>query len=188
MNAELAGYLQQIESLKRDADVFLAGMTDAQFNWRPGPERWSIAQCFDHLNVSTRRTFPAFDRAIAAARARGRTAPGPFRYGWFARWMVGSMEPPVKRRQRTFKIFLPSMEVPLAPTLTEFRTVRDQLAERIRNADGLDLRRARVTSPVTRFLRLPLGAYLAFVLAHERRHLWQARQVREAIGFPGTRA
>jgi len=126
MNEELAGYLQQIEAVKREAETFLTGLTDAQFNWRPGPDRWSIAQCFDHLNVSVRKTIPAFDRAIAAARARGRLAPGPFRYGWFARWMVGSMEPPVKRRQGTFKILLPAQEVPLAPTLAEFRMVRDR--------------------------------------------------------------
>src|SRR3989442_4469217 len=186
MNAELAGYLQQIEAAKREAATFLAGMTDAQFNWRPSPERWSIGQCFDHLNVSVRTALPAFDRAIAAARVRGRLSPGPFRYGWFARWMVGSMEPPVKRRQGTFKILRPAVEVPLAPTLAEFRSMRDQLAERARSADGLDLRRVRVVSPVFRLLRLPLGAYFAFVLAHDRRHLWQARNLGAALGFPLT--
>lgn len=185
MNEELSGYLQQIEAAKREAAALLAGMTDAQFNWRPGPDRWSIGQCVDHLNVAVRKTLPAFDSAIAAARDRGHHAPGPFRYGWFARWMVSSMEPPVKRRQGTFKIFLPAQEVPLAPTLAEFRAVRDQLAGRVMNAAGLDLRRARVVSPVTRLLRLPLGAYFAFVLAHDRRHLWQARNVRAAPGFPG---
>jgi hypothetical protein len=184
MNEELSGYLGQIEAVKREGNAILAGATDVQFNWRPGPERWSMAQCFDHLNVAMRRTFPAFDRAIADARDRGLRGPGPFRYGWFSRWMVGSMEPPVKRRQRTFKIFVPAQETPLAVTLAEFRTVRDQLADRVRTADGLDLKRQRVISPVSRLLRLPLGAYFAFVIAHDRRHLWQARNVRAAPEFP----
>jgi hypothetical protein len=51
-------------------------------------------------------------------------------------------------------------------------------------ADGLDLKRAVVTSPASRFFRMSLGAYLAFLAAHDRRHLWQARQVREAEAFP----
>src|SRR5260370_8156322 len=156
MNEELSGYLGQIEVGKREGKSILAGATDVQFNWRPGPERWSMAQCFDHLNVAMRRTFPAFDRAIADARDRGLRAPGPFRYGWFSRWMVGSMEPPVKRRQRTFKIFVPAEETPLAAALAEFRTVRDQMADRVRTADALDLNPHRVISPVTPFLRLPL--------------------------------
>ena len=59
--------------------------------------------------------------------------------------------------------------------------MRDELAERVRQADGLDLGSNRVVSPVTPLLRMPLGAYFAFVMAHERRHLWQAWRVREGL-------
>jgi hypothetical protein len=53
----------------------------------------------------------------------------------------------------------------------------------VHQAEGLDLARIRTISPVNRLIRLPLGAYLQFILAHDRRHLWQARQVRNAPGF-----
>lgn len=33
-------------------------------------------------------------------------------------------------------------------------------------------------------VRLPLGAYFAFILAHNRRHLWQGREVRSSPDFP----
>jgi hypothetical protein len=56
----------------------------------------------------------------------------------------------------------------------------------VRQADGLNLNRNRVISPVTSLLRLPLGAYFVFVIAHDRRHLWQARQLRTAPAFPRT--
>lgn len=52
------------------------------------------------------------------------------------------------------------------------------------SARGLDLGRLRVTSPVSRLLRIPLGSYLRISVAHERRHLWQAEQVTVAAGFP----
>jgi len=184
VNEELQDCLRQIEAVQRDAQALVAGLSDAPFNWRPEPGRWSVAQCLDHLNVATAKTLPAFDRAIRDARSRRLVAPGPFRYGWFANWMVRSMEPPVKRRMRTVKIFTPAPEGSVAEVVPEFLRVCDQLAERVRRADGLDLTRARVVSPVTRLLRMPLGAYFAFILAHERRHLWQARQVRETAGFP----
>lgn len=187
MRPELQELLRQLDAIKADGHAVCAGLSESQFNWRPGEGRWSIAECLVHLNVAVSRTLPAFDRAIAEGRAKGRTAEGggggPFRYGWFSRWMIGSMEPPPKRRMKTFAIFA----VPvggthaLARVLPEFVAVRDQLAGRIRLADGLDLRRVRVASPVNRLLRLPLGAYLQFVIAHDRRHLWQARQVRNAL-------
>jgi hypothetical protein len=180
--------LDQLDAIKREGHAVAAGLSDAQVNWHPGEARWSIAECLQHLNVAVTKTLPAFDRAIAEGRSKGKTAPGPFRYGWFSRWMVASMEPPPKRRMRTFPIFALSAGATYrgADVLREFTTVRDRLAERVRQADGLDLAHVRTISPVNRLLRLPLGAYLQFVIAHERRHLWQARQVRAAPGFPSN--
>jgi len=189
MTPELQDLLRQIDAIKADGHAVCAGLTETQFNWRPGEGRWSIAECIVHLNRSVSATLPAFDRAIADGRAKGRTAKGggPPRYGWFSRWMIGSMEPPPKRRMKTFPIFA----VPVGGThavasvLPEFIAVRDQLAERVRRADGLDLQGNRTVSPVTRLLRMPLGAYLQFVIAHDRRHLWQARQVRNGLSASG---
>ena len=185
MNPELAGMVEQIDKIKEEGQAVAAGLTDAQLNWRAAPDRWSIAECLQHLNIAVSQTLPKFDAAIAAGRAAGKTAPGPFRYGWFSRWMVDSMEPPPKRRMGTFKIFsLPAGAMYRAhDLLPEFAAVRDRLAQRVRQADGLDLGRVKVTSPVNRLLRLPIGAYFAFVIAHDRRHLWQAREVRSTPGF-----
>jgi len=183
VNAELHGFLTQIEKVKADARVLVAGLSEEQASRRPAPDKWSIAECLSHLNLSIERTLPAFDRAIAKARAKGRTAAGPFRYSWFSRWMIASMEPPPKRRMKTFKIFVPPPPggQRLAELVATFTEGLDQLATRVRQADGLDLGRNRVVSPVTSLLRMPMGAYFAFVIAHERRHLWQARQVREGL-------
>ena len=61
---------------------------------------------------------------------------------------------------------------------------QDVLAERIRAADGLDLRRARRRSPILPLFTWSLGTMFALTLAHERRHIWQARQVRNEKAFP----
>lgn len=190
MAPELESMLQQLDAIKADGQAVCAGLSDAQFNWRPAPDRWSIAECLVHLNVAVTRSLAAFDRAIATGRERApaRRAgaeAGPTRYGWFSRWMIRSMEPPPQRRMKTFPVFAVPRggQYTLASVLPEFFAVRDALAERVRRADGLDLAGVKVVSPVNRLLRLPLGAYLHFVIAHDRRHLWQARQVRTASAF-----
>lgn len=190
MSPDLQEFLRQIEAITADGHAVCAGLTESQFNWRPGAGRWSIAECLVHLNISVTRTLPAFDRAIEQGRAKGLVGQGPFRYGWFANMVARSMEPPPRWRMKTARM----LEVPpegthaLTRVLPEFVALRDQLAERLRRADGLDLRRAKIVSPVNRLLRLPLGAYFAFMIAHDRRHLWQARQVRNAPGFGGAPA
>jgi len=99
--------------------------------------------------------------------------------------MIGSMEPPPKWRLKTPRILI----VPAGATyratdvVPEFLSVRDQLAQRVRQADGLDLAKVRTVSPVSSLLRLPLGAYFAFIIAHDRRHVWQARQVRNSLAI-----
>jgi len=90
MTQELQRLLGQIEAIKAEGRAITAGLSDAQFNWHPGPGRWSIAHCLQHLNVAVSKTLPAFDRAIAVGRSKGQLAPGPFHYGWFSRWMIGS--------------------------------------------------------------------------------------------------
>jgi len=175
MHAELEDDLRQIAAVKAEAQRLLAGRSGAEFNRRPAPGRWSAAECLDHLNA-IRKVLPAIDRTIAGARARGLRSDGPFRYGWFTRWMIRAFEPPPRRRFKNPKLIEPAHE-PLATSavLRGFLSLRDELAARVRAADGLDLKRAIVVSPVSRFVRMPLGGYLAFLLAHDRRHLWQAR-------------
>ena len=175
MHPELDAYLHQLEAIRADARQLVAGLSDAEFNRRPAAGRWSAAECLDHLNM-VRKVLPAIDRAITNAAARGLRSDGPFRYGWFARWMIRSFEPPPRRRFRNPRLLEPAHQ-PLAPdaVLQEFLSLRDALTRRVRQADGLDLQRAIVVSPVSRFFRMPLGGYFAFLLAHDRRHLWQAR-------------
>jgi hypothetical protein len=59
------------------------------------------------------------------------------------------------------------------------------LIDRVRRSSGLDLGRIKFRSPLIPLLRLSLGTWFQFLLAHERRHLWQARQVRQELRFPG---
>src|SRR5437867_1500766 len=96
MTPELQAMLDQIDAIKRDGETIASGLSEAQLNWHPAPDSWSILDCLQHLNVGVTKTLPAFDRSIAEGRSKSKLAPGPFHYGWFSRMMVASMEPPPK--------------------------------------------------------------------------------------------
>src|SRR5574341_987320 len=106
MAPEPEDYICQLEAIQSDAREIAAGLTDAQFNWRPEPGRWSIAQCFDHLSVTASRYLTVIDEGIERARARGLYGNGPFRHGWLGNWFARSLEPPVKRKFKAPKAFL----------------------------------------------------------------------------------
>ena len=80
--------------------------------------------------------------------------------------------------------FLPVAGESRDVVLAAFDEVQRQFLERLRHADGLDLARIRVSSPVAPWWRFSLGAAFAVLAAHERRHLWQARRVAMLPQFP----
>jgi hypothetical protein len=184
LTPEIEDFKRQFEQLAADGDRLVTPLTDAQFNWRPAPDAWSIAQCLDHLNVIARLYLPMLDEGIADAIRRGLYRPGPFAYRWLYRWIATSQEPPYRIRMKAPKSFQPPPSRPRQEVMAAFRAYQVQYIDRLRQANGLDLTRARVRSPILRWLKLPLGIAFAFTTAHERRHLWQARRITETAGFP----
>ena len=69
--------------------------------------------------------------------------------------------------------------------LNAFRAYQVQYIDRLRQANGVDLARARVRVPANGWLRIPLGSGFQLMVAHSRRHLAQAKRVMDAENFPG---
>ena len=182
--AELESYQDQLQTIRQDGAGLMAGLSDAQFNWHPEPGRWSMAGCFDHLNLSAAMLFmPSIDAAIASAKAGGLRSNGPFVYSAFERWCVKTNDAPARVRFRAPKRVQPAPTKSLDAVRGEFLRWQDELDRRLIDADGLDLRRARHKSPIP-LVKWSLGAFFQLMLAHERRHIWQARQVRQNSAFP----
>jgi hypothetical protein len=171
------------------AESITHGLTREQFQWRPEPGRWSIGECFAHLNVTNGYALVAIETGIAKGRASGKTGQGPFQYGIVSRKFIASQEPPVKKKFTAPKVFLPPTDIDLDATLAEFRRIEDELKRLAKNADGLHLARVKVEMPalpavLRAFVKMPLGGQLLLTTTHDRRHLWQAEQVRNDPAFP----
>ena len=54
----------------------------------------------------------------------------------------------------------------------------------IASAAEVDINRATFPNPFLRIIRMRVSTALLTLAAHDRRHLWQAEQVRMAPGFP----
>lgn len=182
--ADLADLDRQVAAVEADFRDLVSGLDGGAFNWREAPGRWSIGECVAHLNTTGRQYLAGIDDAIGDARSRGATATGPFRYGWLGSTFVRLSEPPAKIKVKAPKVFVPPPDVELEAASAEFLRLQGEIRERLRAADGLDLARVKAVSPVSARIRFSLYHAFALVVAHERRHLWQARRAREAPGFP----
>jgi len=185
MDPHIEGFLLQLTSASQDLPGIAGHLSREQFNWRPSPHRWSIGQCVEHLNITTERYLPVLRQAMTKARSAGWLASGPFVLGFVERWFLGYMEPPPRRKTRTGKAFVAGPDLDPAATIERFNMLQGDLSGCIREAAGLDLKRIKVRSqfgPVS----WSLNGTFAVLLAHERRHIWQARQVRTDPAFPAA--
>jgi DinB superfamily len=181
---ELEAWQQQFEQVSAEAKGLTQGLTESQFNWRPEPAAWSIEECLAHLTIVGQHEIRVIENAIQDARTRGLTGTGPFRYGWLERTILRQTEPPARRRFAAPRRFRPLHGQPLTAILPTFLHVQRQFSRLATDAEGLDLARVKVPTPISRLLKLSLGMTLAQAAAHERRHLEQARRVRENPRFP----
>lgn len=184
MNAEIERLLYQLHVVRQDGEGLLIGLSDHQFNWTPADGCWSMAQCFDHLNVTNGRFFTTLRAAVEKAVAEKRFHEGPYAYGFVSRHVLRMMGPPPKRKFKAPKQFQPAPRRSLQDVLAEWGRTHDTAEELIRASNGLDLARVKVPSPVTRLIKYNLGMAFWIMMAHDRRHIYQARELRTLPAFP----
>ncbi len=181
MGAQADALAAGFEAARRQAVEIVGSLSEAQFAQRPTPKSWCIGECLGHLNQSARAYLPLLEDAIEAARVAGWEGGEPYRHGFLGKWIVSSMEPPVRLRLPSPGAFTPIDFPDQTECLGRFSLYQDEYLKRIREGKGLDWSRIRIRSPISRLVRFNLLTALAFLGAHQRRHLWQAAQVRETI-------
>lgn len=184
MITELEQYRRQFEAIDVEAHEILDGLTDAQVEWRPKPNAWSIAESLDHLIVTGRHSLFHIAEAVDTGRARGQISSEPFQYGLLERWLVWLMEPPPRIGFPAPRAYRPRPGRSGARVIAEFFQLQLDFRQALRSADGLDLAAIKVSNPVSRWIRFSLGQEFAFTLSHERRHLWQVRCTKRSQGIP----
>jgi DinB superfamily len=171
------------------AEGVTSGLSHEQFNWRPEPGRWSIAQCLSHLNIVNSVDLNSLAQVIADGRARGITGEGPFRYGFLSDKFVASQDLPIKTKFKAPKNFIPPADADTEKTLAEYHRIASELRRLVLAGDGLDLARLKtrlsaLPAPLRAIFKMPIGARFTLMVNHDRRHLWQAGEVRKHPMFP----
>jgi len=172
--------MDQVEASKAWFTRRVLPLSLEQLRWRPAPRRWSIAECLDHLNITLGVYLAKIDDAIALASCGGE---GPTHDEQAEIDALKQVEPPVAVPMAAPPALIPAPAVDPDNLVDCFHRSRDRYANTVRRGSGLDLPRIVLVEPVDPLIHT-LGGALAFLAAHDRRHMWQAEQVRRASRFP----
>lgn len=167
------------------ASQLVAGLNEDQLCWTSSPDRWSIAQCLDHLAVTSREFDSYFTGAIERGRAKWRVSSNvPYTPSWVGGWLIKQVVPETVRKVPAPKVFRPSQSPQVERALEKYLAQQTNFLSFVREAEGIDYNKVRLRSPVTRFMRYSLADAFVVTVVHGWRHLAQARRVRETSGFP----
>lgn len=178
MNRQLAALTQDLEAAQHRLDRLAGETLSRTWNTRPDADRWSPAECIAHLNLSSRAILPVLREGLATARTRqGRTS----RYrrdvtGWVISLLVA---PSSAVKLKAAASVVPDTEHDVPALLREFAALQAELADCVREAEGLPIDRVTVTSPFDPRISYNLYAALTLVARHQHRHLLQAERAVE---------
>jgi hypothetical protein len=169
-------------AIAADARSIVDGLDEARGTWRPAPDSWSVAECFDHLAIGARLYVQAMEPSARQAAERGSRRTRPVQPGLFGGWFARSLEPPVKTRikMRAPRAIRPRPSPPLASAYADFVKAHEDLAAFMQRYRDIELASVRFPNPFIKGLRFSLATGLHVLAAHDRRHLWQARNVLDA--------
>lgn len=177
--------VEEAEKNSTEARRLVAGLSEEQLSWTLAPDKWSMAQCIDHLTVTSQQFEPYYTNAIKHGHERwpvnGAVA---YRPTWVGGWLLKQVTPEVTRKLPAPKVFRPTQAPLIKGALEKFLKEQDMFLGFVRAAEGFDYNKTRLRSPVTPLMRYSLADAFLVTVLHEQRHLAQARRMRETTGFP----
>ena len=176
----LAAFQQELRLIEKDANDLCADLTLEQFAQPPLTGGWSVQECLVHLNLTGGLYLEKLEPLLETAKASGEKSNAPLRYGLLGGLFIRSQEPPARYRMTSPKSFRP-VPVPNETVLPTFLNLQARMGDLLNRAEDLPLNTLILTSPESRWLRMSASEAFGLLLAHERRHLWQARKVKSEL-------
>lgn len=137
---------------------------------------WSVAECLHHMHQTYGLYRPRIDAHIPNLIANKN---GMVRSSWFGRSSVKNTGPDanqrIKMKMKTFSFFEPQDGIAFSEARSLFEADLKWHLNVIEACDDKNICSPRVKSAI-KFLRFRLGDALAFLLAHNARHILQAER------------
>jgi hypothetical protein len=176
--AERDHAIAELESSRKTFLEATSGLSEAQWNFKPAPDRWSVAECAEHIGVTE-----AFILKMITEQA----LKGPAEPGKRAEVQGKDSSIMVTAVDRSAKFKAPEVIQPTRRWATSGEITKNVLENRARTIEFVsttqdDLRDHFMDHPV--FKTLDTYQWILLTSAHMRRHTAQILEVKADPNFP----
>jgi uncharacterized damage-inducible protein DinB len=154
-----------------------------KLNYCPAEGSWSVAQVLEHLNAYNRYYLPAIEKSMIhiSKDPSAWFVPG-FWGNYFTKMMMPKNVYEIKNKMKAMKSYVPSKGLNVDAVFKEFFQHQNKLLQLLDVAKRRNLDRIRIPISISKLIRFKLGDTFRFVIAHEQRHMIQARNAVKAVG------
>jgi hypothetical protein len=149
-----------------------------------GEGQWSAAQAIEHLNMYSRYYLPAIEKSLVHIPKEFNSWFVP---GFFGNYFVNLMMPTnvfeVKNKMKAPKGYRPGVGLNAMEVINEFMNHQKKLLHLLEISRKRNLGSIRIPISISKLVRLKLGDTFRFFIAHEQRHMIQARNALKATGI-----
>jgi hypothetical protein len=182
-NADLPTLISAANSVANEAKNTFGLLTPVQLNWKPSAERWSVAQCFDHLLTSNRPYIPIVDNVLAGHKQTFWQSM-PVLPGLMGKLLIKSLDPVKGRNLKAPTKFQPAQSDISDSVIDDFVAQQASIVGKMKATAHLELEKIIISSPVTSVVTYSLMDAYRVIVVHEQRHFQQAQRVTAESGFP----
>ena len=173
-------FLTEAPELKSIIANDFGELNQEQLNWKPSPDKWSIGECIDHLIVSHDQYLKII-RKVDFERIEPGNDNKPYKHSIFGKLLINAVAPEATRKVKTFKVFKLGHKLISIGVVDDYHRSLNELIDVARKFAGYDLNKIKISSPISKFIRLNLGDAFIIHLNHDRRHINQANKVLEKL-------
>jgi hypothetical protein len=135
---------------------------------------WSIAQCFAHLNSYCDYYLPKIEKGLSVNHPTNDT----FKSTWLGRYFTNIMKPQANMNKfKAIKAHEPAFTVVGHQEVAVFIEHQEMLLTYLQQARNSDLNKIKIPISILPWIKLRLGNIFQFLIAHQERHLQQAKRL-----------
>lgn len=171
------------EAIQKAKEAF-GQLTFEQLNWKPSSERWSVAECLQHLLIADKFYFKdltEIGNGSYQMTAWEKYSPLTSLLG---KALKEQMKEKVKKKMRTHRMLTPSSSTYNTAFLNEYFDNLSIFIELVSKCRIADLDKTIISSPTIKWITYSLRDALDFLFEHEHRHINQAINVMNEENFP----
>lgn len=162
----------------------LRTLTNDHLNWKPSADKWSIAECVDHLAVTNKLYLDEVKNQLSLKQIKCDESKEIVKHKFFGKLIIKAVDPSNIKKTKTFKVFYPTLSNNDSSIIDKLIEIQEALIKTVTDSYNINFNKYIMSSPASRFIKENFSDVLEIIRLHNKRHLRQINNLISLSQFP----